>query len=142
MQWDVRGRGENLDIHQVIHTDASKLRELLSALLQELGNSVTLLTLVMMGVIDNLVRGVIMNTYHDTLSVTTSVPVGIRDFNILILEFLLLPQPLLAQVFTFLPLHFLSFSIGQERRIDGGVLPQLGLLCWFPIFVHSGAGCG
>lgn len=36
---------ENLNIHQVIHTDASKLRELLTTLLQELGNGVTLLTL-------------------------------------------------------------------------------------------------
>jgi len=44
------GGGENLNIHQVIHTDASKLRELLSTLLQELGNRVTLFTLGMVEV--------------------------------------------------------------------------------------------
>jgi hypothetical protein len=49
MRWDVRGREEYLNVHQVIHTDASKLRELLSTLLQELGNRVTLLTLYMAG---------------------------------------------------------------------------------------------
>lgn len=39
------GGREHLDIHEVIHTDAPKLGELLSALLQELCNRVTLLTL-------------------------------------------------------------------------------------------------
>jgi len=43
----VSDRSANLDIHEVIHTDTSKFRELLSALLQELGNGVTLLTLEM-----------------------------------------------------------------------------------------------
>ena len=62
-----------------------------------------------------------------------SVPVGIRDLNILILEFLLLLQPLLTQVFTLFPLRLFSFSIGQKRRIDGGILSQLSLLCGFTV---------
>lgn len=81
-------------------------------------------------------------THHDTLSMTTPVPVGIRDFDIFILELLLLPHPLLAQVFTFLPLRFLSFSIRQERGVDGGVLSKLRPLYRVPVFVYSAAGCG
>ena len=83
-----------------------------------------------------------MTTYHDTLSMTTSIPVGIRDLNIFVLEFLLLPQPLLAQLFTFLPFRLLPFSIRQERGIDGRVLPQLGLFYRFPVFVHLSPGRG
>jgi len=45
-------KDRDLDIHQVIHTDAPKLGELLSTLLQELGNRVTLLTLNVMKVVD------------------------------------------------------------------------------------------
>lgn len=33
VRWDAREREENLNIHQVIHADASELRELLSTLL-------------------------------------------------------------------------------------------------------------
>ena len=73
---------------------------------------------------------------------TTSIPVGIGDFNVFILELLLLSHPLLAQVFTFLPLRFLSFSIRQERGVDGGVLSQLCPLHRIPAFVHSSAGRG
>ena len=72
----------------------------------------------------------------------TSIPVGIGDFDVFILEFLLLLHPLLTQVFTFLSLRLLSLSIWQERGVDSGVLSQFWLLYWIPVFVHSDAGCG
>lgn len=130
----MRGWGEaNLDVHEVVCADASKLRELLSALFQKLGNCVTLLAL------DTRVRlhfsGCQMAAHRDTLPMTTSVPIGIGDLNIFILELLLFLQPLLAQLFTFLPLYVLSFSIRQERSVDSGVLPQLGFLRRLTVFV-------
>lgn len=132
----------NLDIHEVIHADASKFRELLSALLQELGNGVALLTLDMVETSELASFGLLYDTHHNTLSVTASIPIGIRHFDVFILEFLLFLQPLLTQLFTFLSLRLLSFSIRQERCIDSGVLSQLWPLGRFPILVHSRAGCG
>ena len=46
---DARGK-ENLNIHEVVHADTPKLGELLSTLLQELCDRVTLLTLNVMRV--------------------------------------------------------------------------------------------
>lgn len=51
---------------------------------------------------------------------TSTVPVRVRDFDVLVLEDLLVLDPLSSQLFPFGPLSLFAFSIRQER----------GVYCW------------
>ena len=61
----------------------------------------------------------------------TSVPVGVRALDVLILEFLLPTQPLLTELFALATLLLLAFTVGQKRRVNLGILPGLCLLHWW-----------
>lgn len=62
------------------------------------------------------------------LPMPTSVPVRIRDFNVLLFHVFLLLQPFTPQLVSHLALLFFPFAIRQEMRVYCRVLAQLGFL--------------
>ena len=124
----------HLDIHEVICTDASEFRVLGPTLVQHAANVVALLALHAKGNEGNTserqskARGGLGRTYHDTLSVAAAIPVRVCDLYLFLFDFLFTPQPFLSQTFALFALGLFAFSIGQEGRVDVGVLAELAAL--------------
>ena len=129
----------HLDIHQIVDANATQFWELLPTFLKERRNGVPLLALCDRDeyVACMYLRGqarytptIDSGTYHDTLAMPASVPVRIRDLDVLRLELLLLPEPLLPELLALTAFGLFPFPVGEEGSVDLGVLAGLGPLHW------------
>jgi hypothetical protein len=64
-------------------------------------------------------------THINDLAMPTAVPVRVRDLDNLVLDLLLACEPPLAQLLAFCALLRLPFPVGEERRVDVGILREL-----------------
>lgn len=70
----------------------------------------------------------VSDAHRDHPSMTCSIPIGVRDLNLLVLERLLVLHPLPAKLFAFEPLALLPLAIGKKGRVDKRVLGNLDSL--------------
>lgn len=100
-----------LDVHQVVNARATELRKLLPAFLEEDSNVVALLAL-------------------NDAPVSSTVPVRIGDLDVLVLECLLVLEPLAPELLPLLPLARVALTVWQKRRVNCWVFENLRFLRW------------
>lgn len=68
------------------------------------------------------------DTHSNDLAMSTSIPVRVRNLDLFHLHVLLHLQPLLPQLVALFSFALFPLTVGEEVRLDAGVLAEFGLL--------------